>query len=73
MGLRGALYWQQTQKKHKKQWGMGSVPHCTLHGCDGGLREADVALGDVEGRLMLGDLHAGAHVALAMEEEGEGA
>lgn len=49
------------------------MSHCTLNGCDGGLREADVALGDVVGWLVLGDLHAGAHVALAMEEEGEGA
>lgn len=51
---------------------MGSR-HCTLHWCDGGLREADVALGDVVGRLVLGNLHARAHVALAVEEEGEGA
>lgn len=28
---------------------------------------------DVVRRLVLGDLHAGAHVALAVEEEGEGA
>lgn len=32
-----------------------------------------MALCDVVGGLVLGDLHARAHVALAVEEEGEGA
>lgn len=45
----------------------------TLHWRDGGLCEANVAFCDVVRRLMLGDLYARAHVALAVEEEGEGA
>ena len=44
-----------------------------MDGGGGGLSQADVVLCDVVGRLVLGDLHAGAHVALPVEEEGEGA
>ena len=44
-----------------------------MDGGGGGLRQLDVVLCDVVGRLVLGDLHAGAHVALPVEEEGEGA
>lgn len=44
-----------------------------MHWCDRGLCEADVVLCDVVGRLVLGDLHTRAHVALPVEEEGEGA
>lgn len=40
---------------------------------DGGLREANVGFCNVVRRLMLRDLDARAHVALAVEEEGEGA
>lgn len=45
----------------------------TLHWCYGGLREADVVSCDVVRRLMLGDLYTRAHVALTVEEKGEGA
>lgn len=44
----------------------------TLHRCGRGLRQPDVVLCDVVRRLELGDLHACAHVALPVEEEGEG-
>lgn len=44
----------------------------TLHRCGGGLCEPDVVLCDVVRRLELGDLYARAHVALPVEEEGEG-
>lgn len=54
---------------NKHRWLCG----LTLHWCDGGLREADVVFCDVVSRLVLGDLHARAHVALPVEEEGEGA
>lgn len=45
----------------------------TLHWCNGGLREANVVSCNVVRRLVLRDLYTGAHVALAVEEEGEGA
>lgn len=45
----------------------------TLYGTAGGLGQAYVLLGDVVDRLVLRDLHAGAHVTLTMQEEGEGA
>lgn len=40
---------------------------------NGSLRQANVVFCDVVCRLVLGDLHTGAHIALPMEEEGEGA
>lgn len=45
----------------------------TLYWCYGGLCEANVVFCNVVRRLMLGDLYTRAHVALAVEEEGEGA
>lgn len=45
----------------------------TLYWCYGGLCVANVVFCNVVRRLMLGDLYARAHVALAVEEEGEGA
>lgn len=45
----------------------------TLYGCYGGLCEANVVFCNVVRWLMLGDLYTRAHVALAVEEEREGA
>lgn len=45
----------------------------TLYWCYGGLCEANVVFCNVVRRLMLGDLYTRAHVALAVEEKGEGA
>lgn len=45
----------------------------TLYGTVGGLGQAHMLLSDVVDRLVLRDLHAGAHVTLTMQEEGEGA
>lgn len=45
----------------------------TLYWCYGGLCKANVVFCNVVRWLMLGDLDTRAHVALAMEEEGEGA
>lgn len=44
----------------------------TLEGRGGGLGHLDVLLGDQVDGLVLRDLHARAHVALPMQEEGEG-
>lgn len=45
----------------------------TLHGGGRGLGQGDVLLVDAVGGLVLPYLHAGAHIALAMQEEREGA
>lgn len=44
----------------------------TLYWRDGGVREVNVLFCDVVRGLVLGDLHTGAHVALPVQEEGEG-
>lgn len=56
-------------KKKTQQWICG----VTLHGADRGLCETDVVFCDVVCGLVLGDLHTGTHIALPMQEEGEGA
>lgn len=43
-----------------------------MHSSSAALGQSDVLLRDVVRGLVLGDLHAGAHVALPVEEEGEG-
>lgn len=62
--------WLKTERRNSLR---RLLLHLTLYWCHGGLCEANVVFRNVERRLMLGDLHARAHVALAMEEEGEGA
>lgn len=45
----------------------------TLEGAGRLLSQSEVLLGQMVDRLVLVDLHTGAHVALAVQEEGEGA